>query len=226
MKRLFRSRLLWATLFGLLTAGLLFHYLRSLPAEVAEVKTVPVVTAAADVEPGVQLEPEMLQVVHWPEIAVLPGAIGSVAHAVGQVAAEPLVAGQPVLKHQIRPPEYVGHGGQVPLGMRLLTIATDNRSSIGYRLRRGDKVDVLAVYKDSEGLHAELALQAIEVYALGEETGDEPGRTTPKTLTLIVSPQDALLVAALAEEGSVRLMLRPYGDTEETSLTPVVLLRQ
>lgn len=227
MQRWLRFRLLWATLFGLAAAGLLLIYLRQLPVKVTEAPPVPVVIAAHSVEKGTLLTPEMLTVVDWPASATLPGALDSAAAAAGKLVTVPLAAGQPVLAHQLKVQEHVGHGGEVPLGMRLLTISVDERLSIGYRLRQGDKVDIISVYKDSKGLHAELILQAIEVYALGEEDTAQTGRgTEPRTVTLILSPDDALMVSVLAEEKSVRIALRATGDTELPAPKPVVKLRQ
>lgn len=227
MQKWLRYRLLWATLFGLAAAGLLLVYIRQLPAKAAPEPTVPVLVAARAVEAGTLLEAEMLKVVDWPASAELPGALASPGEAAGKLVTVPLSAGQPLLASQLKPQEHLGHGGEVPLGMRLLTISVDERTSIGYRLRQGDKVDIISVYKDSKGLHGEMIFQGVEVYALGEEDTGRTGRgTEPKTVTLIVTPQQALMVSVLAEEKSVRIALRAAGDTETPTLQPAVKLRQ
>lgn len=227
MQRPFGFRFLWALLFGLITAGLVFVYLRQVSARAPVEQKVPIVVAAKSVSEGTELTSDMLKVEEWPATANLPGALGSVSDATGKIASNDLVAGQPVLSHQIHTREHIGHGGEVPLGMRLLTIAVDDKSSIGFRLHKGDKVDIVSVYKDTKGLHSELALQSIEVYALGEEPIDPKAKPAePRTVTLIVKPQDGLLLALLAEEKSARLMLRPSGDTEELNLVPVIRIRQ
>lgn len=222
MRRLLRFRLLWAILFGLITAGLLYVYLQQIAHQAATASQVPVVVAVGAVDAGTELSAGQLTVVQWPQSAALPGRISTVAAAVGQIVTVPLTAGEPVLQHQLHPREEVGDGGQVPLGMRLFTIAVDDTLSIGYRLRKGDKVDVMRVYKDSKAIHAEMVLQSVEVYALGEEPTSSTDRNgEPRTVTLVLTPQDSLMVALLAEEKSVRLSLRPSGDKAQPAVTPV-----
>lgn len=208
---MFRRHLWWALACGAVTALLVGVYLQRLSRLRAEAPRVPVVVAARAVEAGTVLTAEMLRVEQWPQEVRLPGALPAAAAAAGQRAAVPFVAGQPVLRHQIAPPDQAGHGGPIPPGMRLITIPVDEQSAIGYRLRAGDRVDVIGIYQDRQALHADLLLQGIQVHAVGAE-GAAGRDGVPRTVTLLVTPGDGLTLSLAVAGGSVRLLLRGAGD--------------
>jgi pilus assembly protein CpaB len=224
MRGILRWRLLWALLFGLVTAGLIVTYLQRLPQGASDDEPVTVFVAARDLEPGTVLRPDMLRAVQWPAQADVPGLVRDAADVAGERLTVVLLAGQPVLAHLVSPLEAVGHGGRIPLGMRLITIGIDEPLSIGYRLRPGDRVDLLTVYKDARGLHSELAIQSVEVYGVGHEYKDGK-QGEPRTVTLLVSPQQALAIALYTDEKSLRLVLRAAGDSEEVEVDPISRLK-
>lgn len=218
------ARLALAALFGLVTAALVFGYLRR-PVEPQPAEAlVPVVIAARSIEAGTLLTADDLEVVHWPQSVNLPGGLQSTAEAVDLRSSVAMMAGQPLLSHQLRTREQVGPAAVIPPGMRLITISVNERTSIGYRLRQGDRVDIISVIQRSDGLTSELVLQGIEVYALGEELqARSTTNSEPKTVTLLVTPEEALMISLLAEEKAIRITLRAIDDLEPVKLEPVRL---
>ena len=70
----------------------------------------------------------------------------------------------------------------------------------------------------------ELALPVVEATPVATETADETGPTYPGSVTLIVSPQDNLILNYLSLSGAkLSLALRSAGDTQPYTTDPVTL---
>lgn len=217
-----RSRNLGALVFGLLTAALVWLYLQQASHRAPTFPHITAVVSAGKVEAGTVLTADMLKTVKWPEAAPLPGLISSPEEAAGKQVIGTLLPGQAVLAHDLIPPEALGFGGRIPLGMRLITVGIDEQLSIGYRLRPGDRVDILRVVGDGLKTTSDLILQRIQVFAIGAEGGN---KQEPRTVTLLIRPEEALQVSVLAEEGSLRILLRATGDTQTVNAERAQQLR-
>lgn len=204
-----RTLLLLALGCGLLTAVLTGLFLSHVGRKAGSGQR-PVVVVTRTVAANTLLTEELLALDEWPAAAPLPGAVSTVAEVAGRRTLAPLVAGQPVLAHQLQDPGGSTPDGMALPGMRLITIPIDPELSFGYRLEPGDRVDVLRVRRSEGRVEATLALQGLLVYAVGE--AGPPGRLErPQTVTLLVTPGEALELAELQAAREVRLLLRPAG---------------
>lgn len=227
---------------GGLAALLSVVYLQSLQRQRAappvEKQQVDVVVPRVNIPSRTVITPDMLTMAAVDEDRVPRGALTDPTLAVGQVATQRLVAGQPVLRTQITDRATAfGLAGIVPPGLRAVTVPVDPVTGVAGLLKPGDRVDVIATFEVGETLVAQTVLQDVELLALGTHTTDvTPAETTTTTeakdeqtpaeettrarretveypnATLGVTPEDAQKLMLAEQRGKLRLALRPVGE--------------
>lgn len=145
-----RSKLLLATVLGIMSAALVFVYLQGqstpVSASPAAVTTVPVLTAARGIAANELIQPDMVVLKQVASDAVIAGALRTSEEVTGTVARFPMEAGE-----QITPLKVTGEGpgaglaAVVPAGMRAMAIVASAVVTAGGILQPGDRVDVIAV---------------------------------------------------------------------------------
>lgn len=140
----------------------------------------------------------------------------------------------------------------VPPGKRAVAITGSNVIGGGGHIRPGDFVDVMvsieawrldgrpAPANTSQSPRAvHTILQNVEVLAVSDEaqkvaesgpdsrakkTGDEESldRSDNRSVTLAVDPKQAQTLFLAESQGDIRLSLRPFGERDESQLTPVI----
>ncbi|HZU34997.1 MAG TPA: Flp pilus assembly protein CpaB [Gemmataceae bacterium] len=128
-----------------------------------------------------------------------------------------LPAGQPVVAEDLQDKNKNSLETQITPGMRAIAIKTDAPSTVGGFVLPGSHVDVY--YGDRIGNRSEsrLVLQNILVRAVdltNIRPEDKPGMV-PTTVTLEVTPEQALVLVGLKDSGNLTLALRSVGDTVE-----------
>lgn len=213
---------------GAVAGALAYVYVK--PERAAPVATVPVVVARKAIPARTKLSPDMLAVRQVARDLSLPGALGSVAAAAGKVTVLPLAEGEPVLKAAF---EQAGAAGslsaQIPAGRRAFTLAVNEVSGVAGRLEGGDRVDAIAVFgQEVTGVdQAMLLLEDLTVLALGKGTpgGSQPAGKAVSTgytsVTLAVTPQQAVLLAQATKRGQLQLVLRPVSGEGEAGRVTV-----
>ena len=103
----------------------------------------------------------------------------------------------------------------LPQGKRAVAIRTTAEKVAGGFVLPGSRVDVFHTVRhgDKES-ESRVILQNILVRAVDQQAmkpEDKPG-LVPATVTLEVTPQQALALAKVQDVGSITLALRPYGD--------------
>ncbi len=131
---------------------------------------------------------------------------------------------------------------QVPPGKRAVSIKASEDTAVGGLVLPGDFVDVIAVFEIATGPEIQdkrnvsvVVVQNVQVLAIGQQvTNLPPGSANlppeervnlrnanadpgAKTMTLAVSPEEALALALAAEKGSLRVALRSFIDTNRTN---------
>src|SRR5262249_41583670 len=97
-------------------------------------------------------------------------------------------------------------GLEVTKGMRAMAVQVTQEKSVGGCVRRGWRVDVLLTSRDSGGApKAEPILQNLRVLAVDTVSRPEPGKESyvPTTVTLEVSPDDALKLSSAKDRGRI-----------------------
>jgi pilus assembly protein CpaB len=206
---------------------------------------VPVLVATRDLPVGAVIGPEDVAVRAGMGGPWAPQTLTRPEEAVGKYVRVPLLAGEPVLRGKLQeapPPQ--GPAARIPTGRRALAVRVDEVVAAGGILRPGDRVDVVAVFdRQTYGKEAALLLlQNIAVLAVGMETeGESPAdrsssrtgegaaaaaaRTAafPKTVTLLVTPEEAQRLALAEKTGTLRLVLRAPGDASVLELPEATL---
>lgn len=146
-----------------------------------------------------------------------PEVITDLGQAEGKATLAPLVPGELVLRSKlVQPGTTRALGGHLPPGLRALTVAADEVRAVGWLLQPGDRVDVIATFpKEVAGSDkARLLLEDIQVLAVGQATGVTSGSGKQssgetRSVTLAVTPEQAVALALAEQTGRIRLALRP-----------------
>ncbi|MFM7058308.1 MAG: Flp pilus assembly protein CpaB [Planctomycetota bacterium] len=195
--------------------------------------TVAVVTMAADVARGDRIPDRDLTVSRWPKSRVPADALLDRESAIGRVAVVPLIAGQPVFQSFLAPVNAVpGLASLVPEGMRAFTIRTPTiASGVAGFVLPGNRVDVLltvgAVQFHSPGTTTVTLLQSVEILAVDQSMDAEevpPSRTTQlKSVTLLVTPEQASKLSLAQNGGTLELALRNPADRQPAETAPITV---
>ena len=203
---------------ALFTTGLVYVYLSQVAAasEENKVKTETVVVALTSIPGHIKVTADMLETKEIAEDAVHPDALTSIDAVVGGTTTTDLMAGEQILSARIvtdtgdAPLAY-----RVPENMRAITVPATEVDSIGGYVLPGDKIDILASYTSAEDVSVVEKIQNIEIlekgpYAVGAE-GQQTG--VPTSITILVTPTQADVIANASLNGSLYFTLRNPVDT-------------
>lgn len=216
-----------ALVFAALTGVCVFFVLRSLQTP-ADTNEVSVVVAAKAVPKNTALTADMLQLKKLPSEAVLPDAARNVGDVVGMLTGGALETGEPILVSKLIRAGTASQGFSysLPDGKRAVTIPVDSTSGVAGFIRPGDRVDVLAILtlqkKNSPDRAATslTLLQDRKVLAVGSSTEGNDSVGGYDTVTLEVTPDEALKLNLAANSGKLRLVLRYPLDSAPASANP------
>lgn len=223
-----KTIIIFAVIFGLLTAAGVYTYLNDLKQKQEIGDKVRVLVAKTDIPALTLITAAMLAEVERPQEYVHPQAATDMKETVGQLTLSPVVNGEQVLKSQIARPgdSRQGLALRVPVGKRAVAVAVNEVSGVGGMLKPGDRVDVAATFDLTEAKSGDkksytlVTLQDIEVLAIGtniQETapasgGSEAKKTENKTVTLAVTVEQSRPLVLATERGTIRLLLRSPAD--------------
>jgi pilus assembly protein CpaB len=202
------------------SAAVGINALRSPPPPASAPETVPVVVAAADVPRFTTLSADMLKTVDFPKDMVPPGTLSRTDDALDRVTLSQLVKDEPVLNGKLA---TRGSGrGMAPgiaEGMRAFTIQTPNvAAGVAGFILPGNKVDVLLnVNAPNGGAITTTLLQNVEILAVDQRV-EAPAENKVdanqlRSVTLLVTPQQALKLDLGQNKGMLHLALRNPSDT-------------
>jgi pilus assembly protein CpaB len=205
---------------------------------VTQTPTSQVLVAAVDVPFGTALEAHHLKTVAWPSDVLPPGA-GTIAdrdRLLGRVTLTRLSANQPVTEDKLAAP---GSKGLLSLmidqGMRAVTVRINEVTAVGGFIVPGSRVDVLITGTAPGGIAADgspinerqthTLLQNVTVIAIGQmlDNGSSAAETkataAASTATLLVTPDQAEMLALASTDGNLQLVLRNFEDDNVTVTT-------
>lgn len=213
-----------AIISGLLAAYGVYHYLQRHEAQTASVAAPTyvsqrVVVAARDIPMGTTLDPTHLQIRQWPENLIPAGSFEQAEDLISRVARISLVAGEPILEAKLAPMGSTGgFSTLIPPGKRAVTVAVNVVSGVAGFLLPGTRVDVLVTVSLSgkaEERVTRTILQNVEVMAVDQTfQKDDEDPIQVKSVTLLVSPEEAEALSLAANEGVLHLALRSGADEE------------
>ena len=110
---------------------------------------------------------------------------------------------------------------RIPENMRAITVPSSEVNGVGGYIVSGDKLDILVSYVPSEGVQVEYTqLQNIEVLEIGANIAAtaETEAGVPTSLTLLVTPAQAEVIAYANLSGSFHFTLRNPVDSAKQDL--------
>ena len=203
--------------------------------------TVKVVVAAQNVLERTMLQANMLTVKDWPAALLPAGTVTKPQDLIGKVTSAPLVTGEIVLLSKVSIEQTaVGLAPSLPPGLVAMSLGLSPVLAVAGAIREGDAVDVLvsmeySIYdeagSESRPLQATFyTIQDVPVLAVSGQqdvatagTTKASSATGPSMLTVLVTPQDALLLKHAREKGTIDLVLRSPQYHDQVVTDPVYL---
>ncbi|MEN6406419.1 MAG: Flp pilus assembly protein CpaB [Thermoguttaceae bacterium] len=191
-------------------------------------QNVPIFVAMTDIGLGESLTPQMLELKQWPKDKVPHGAISKIENTVGRRTRTKIYAGEPVLENRLlgKGASEQGATSLIPKGYRVVPVKVDLVSGGSSLILPGDRVDVMIhlirdANRDIRETVTRTILQDIKVFAVNdvvdlEKEKDGAGRSiAAKTISLLVTPEQAAKVMLAAQMGSVNLVMRSPDDDQQ-----------
>lgn len=216
-------------LFAALIAALGIYQFLKETGKPQETPRTPVVVAAVDIPENTRITPEMVCLQPVATEALLANHVKDINSVVGMVLSSDVYAGEQIVTNRlVRTGEadksdtlaYV-----VKPGMRAITVSAGQATGISNMVKPGNRVDLLLNYSyeeavdDTENTRTVTAsrtlIQDVEVLAV-DAVLSRDGSTQYDTVTLQVTPEDAVTVSYADFIGSIRLILRSSLDNEQT----------
>ncbi|NLT40248.1 MAG: Flp pilus assembly protein CpaB [Clostridiales bacterium] len=238
-----------AVICALLTAAAVYLYLESQKKPVI-IEKKSVLVAASNISPYTPITEDMITLAQIPTEAVVQGAISDPETVVGKVSRSAIYAGEQLIGEKFV--AAGGESGARTLayaiepGMRAMTISVGDTSGLAYMIKPGNRIDIIGHFiveeepevsgeeteeaqpapEKEKNVYTVMVFENIRVLAVDSvlselgKTGEGAGYST---LTLELTPQQALELSSVLYEGDIRIIMRSPVDSEETDLTAIKL---
>jgi pilus assembly protein CpaB len=194
----------------------------------AAVETSPIYVAIHNINLGDPIDATMVSLQEWPKDKIPPGAISQLDDLEGRRPRAAIIQGEPLLDAKLLAPGQVADPiTAIPKGFRLKTISVDAEKSAAGLLSPGDRVDVQLFVKRDErngidSAKTKVILQNIRVFAVDQTVQRSPDggeeRTIAKTISLLLTPEQASKLTLAENLGQVSLIPRNPDDEEAADL--------
>jgi pilus assembly protein CpaB len=184
-----------------------------------------VVIVKQDLMAGEQLTTDEVDTNELTTPTAPPGSFHDETDVVGRVTAAPLVAGQTITESLLAQQGSVpGLQAVIPPGMRAVTIEVNEVSGVANYVVPGCHVDLVQTFNDSANQpFSRMLIQNVEVTAVGMRRLPGDGPSTPRSVTLLVTPRQSEEIDLAESNGRARLALRGVGDRDTNSIAGVSL---
>jgi len=212
-----------AILFGLAAVGFAARWLLNQPSNAAG----RILVAAADINLGQRLTPEMFKLAEWPTHSVPRGAFTDPQQLGGRVLKTTLLAGEPVSEAKLAPAGTLGGlSALIAEGKRAITVRVNDVIGVAGFALPGNYVDIIvSTQKDvapgadtREQSISKIVLERILVLAVAQEVNrDETKPKVVNAVTLEVTPEQAEKLDLARSVGTLSLVLRNQVDPASAS---------
>lgn len=189
-----------------------------------QLRTVPTVVAAADINFGEKLTPAKLKTVEWPADSVPVGSfqrLEDLTNGAGRTAMRPIVANEILTEKSLA--TGANRLSTAPLlgpQMRAIAVPVNEVSGVSGLIYPGDRVDVFFTRQPEEAMpYGELLAQGVRVLAVGMDSNlgkDKP--EVVKSATIEVTPLQAQKISLALTVGGINLALRHFTDEARVRL--------
>jgi pilus assembly protein CpaB len=198
------------------------------PAPVAQLQTVDVLVAKADIGLGQSVKAEDLQWQTWPADSASStfitrgGRPDAETKLAGSIARSPFIAGEPIREQKLVRADGSGFMAAIlPTGMRAISTEISPETGAGGFILPNDRVDVILSKRerspDRSGpdiVNSEIILTNVRVLAIDQAPKEKDGANAVvgKTVTLELKPEQAETLARARQTGTMALALRSIAD--------------
>jgi pilus assembly protein CpaB len=202
---------------------------------VAQLQTVDVLVAKADIGLGQTITPNDMVWQTWPAAAASNSFIrkserpDATKEITGSIARSPFIAGEP-----IREPKLIKANGSgfmaaiLPQGMRAISTEISAETGAGGFILPNDRVDVILIRREKNPdpkasgdlVIPTILLSNIRVLAIDQAPKEKDGQNSVigKTVTLELKPEQAATLAAVRQAGTLSLALRSIADANQVEI--------
>ena len=179
-----------------------------------------IVVAAADVNLGQRLVPDMLKLAEWPADSLPPGALLTPAKLQGRVLKSSVLRGEPLTEAKLAPVGTLGGlSALIAEGRRAITVRVNDVVGVAGFALPGNFVDVI-VHTQSEAAGggrdqaiSKIVLERMLVLAVAQEVSrDDTKPRVVNAVTLEVTPEQAEMLDLARSVGTLSLALRNQID--------------
>lgn len=195
--------------------------------DTTSVKMSPIYVAVMDISAGEELTSQKIKFEEWPVDKIPDGAVTSPEQLDGKSPVQPLYDGEPLLLAKLADRDSLkGTAQRIRPGYRVMSVNVDAASAVAGLVMPGDHVDVMVFTKGSNagGDRAEAILQDIEVFAVNDQihrdTDSEGRKIEARTVSLLVTPDQAETLMLFTNTGLMSLSLRHPDEKEVASTEP------
>ena len=189
-----------------------------------------VFVAATDIGMGEQLSAQVLRLEAWPTGKIPTGAISRIEDVDGRRTRARLYPGEPILENKLfaKGVNSQGAAAMISKGFRVVPVKVDLVSGGSSMILPGDTVDVMIHLvrdpgRDIPETITRTILQDIKVFAVNDvlntEREKDGGKSiAAKTISLLVTPEQAAKVMLGAQLGVINLVMRSPEDDKSVAI--------
>src|SRR5262245_45339277 len=205
------------------------------PVVQAPSEKVAVFVAKKEIAMNDLITPEMLTTKQLPKDVVPQGALTNFKDVEDRRAATRIIVDDILLDAKLLAKGEKGRGSDhIPPGMRSVAIKVDATSTSGFLVKPGDRVDLMVYLLKNGGQGVANTMiktvrQNVKVFAADNvltEAPDGKGQKTMKTVSLLVTPEQAEVVTMASNVGKLTLSLRSPKDGDVSESTSPTLFRK
>jgi pilus assembly protein CpaB len=191
-------------------------------------ETQSIIVATSDIAMGDLLTPQVLKLEQWPKDKISLGAATRIEDVENRRARTKLYAGEPILENKLlgKGASEQGATALIPKGYRVVPVKVDLVSGGSSMILPGDRVDVMVHLVRDPGREinetvTRTILQDVKVFAVNdivdlEKEKEGIGRSiTAKTISLLVTPDQAATVMLASQLGIINLVMRSSEDDQQ-----------
>lgn len=226
-----------ALLLALCTTFVVVNQMTQWRANQSSEKKVQVVMVAKPLSAHSLISATDVELQSVPQSAVEDGAVTSLQAAVGHYSTGNWYAGQQVIADMVmNNNQAAAFPLSVPTGQRAYTISNDAVTGVDHLLSPGDRVDILVTYDKVDGgkgaagivlqnilvLHADNVPEQSSAAAVNSTSSQSNSNSQAvDTLTVALSPQQAVDLEYARTFGKIHIMLRNPQDNAAVPVSPV-----
>lgn len=223
---------------AIITAGALFWYMSQLGQNEVQIARANVLVASSSIMENTVITAEMVKTVVMPIESIISDSYSDDSYVIGKTARSDIMAEEQIVSARLVEVGSAQSGSlayAVKPGMRAITIGVNDTTGLKGMIRPGDYLDIVALYQveqtniNAQGLEevklvpmAKLLLQKIMVLAI-DQSMQEKETVNYSTLTLEVTPEQAIMLSLSEYNGLLKAILRSPVDEEDASVQAMTL---